>query len=111
MTIRGSMRYLSRKKRKRGRSFEYLNNSEIIHWGTGPKVASIRKRLKPEIVIDFIKTIAIYLTLYTVNIIPYSMIRLNYVYKKIMQWLLETCLTFYYYYSINVFYKCKTSSK
>lgn len=89
MTIRGSMRYLSRKKRKRGRSFEYLNNSEIIHWGTGSEVASIRKRLKPEIVIDFIKTIATCFTLYTVNIIPYSMIRLNYVYKKITQWLLE----------------------
>lgn len=33
------------------------------------------KKSKPEIVIDFIKTIATSLTLHTVNIIPYSMIR------------------------------------
>lgn len=35
----------------------------------------IRKRLKPEIVTDFMKTIATCLTLYTLNIIPYSINR------------------------------------
>lgn len=70
------MRDLSEERRERGVDpFEYLNNSDVIHWGTGPEVASIRKKLKPEIVIDLIKTIAKSLTLHTVNIIPHSMIR------------------------------------
>lgn len=86
MTIRGSMRYLSEERRERGgRSFEYLN-SDVIHWGTGPKVASIRKKLKPEIVIDFIKTIATSQPC-TQSILYHILLLdpLNYVYKKIIQ--------------------------